>query len=129
MDRDVVVVSLNYRLGPFGFLALGTADAPGNYGLKDQTLALKWIQKNIQRFDGDPNQVTITGCSAGGYSTTSHMASDMSKGLFHKVIATSGAITWQVRLDNHLRSASQELARNVGCPTNINTMMECLRSV
>lgn len=61
LDRDVVVVSFNYRLGPFGFLALGTADAPGNNGLKDQNLALKWVQKNIARFDGDPKRVTITG--------------------------------------------------------------------
>lgn len=61
LDRDVVVVTIQYRLGPFGFLALGTADAPGNYGLKDQNLALKWIKKNIPRFNGDPNKVTIAG--------------------------------------------------------------------
>lgn len=78
MDRDIVLVTINYRLGPFGFLALGTKDALGNMGLKDQVLALKWVQKNIERFGGDPNSVTLAGLSAGAYSTTGHMVSNMS---------------------------------------------------
>jgi carboxylesterase type B len=95
MDRDIVLITINYRLGPFGFLALGTKEATGNMGLKDQVMALKWIQRNIIYFGGDPNSITIAGLSAGAYSTTAHMASPLSKGLFIRVISLSGAITWQ----------------------------------
>ena len=56
-DQDLVVVSIQYRVGPYGFLSTGDSAAPGNYGLHDQVLALKWIQENIEKFGGDPNQV------------------------------------------------------------------------
>ena len=65
MDRDVVVVTFNYRLASFGFLNAGVPEAQGNMGLKDQALALRWVQENIAFFGGDPNRVTITGQSAG----------------------------------------------------------------
>ncbi|TMW39795.1 hypothetical protein DOY81_015125, partial [Sarcophaga bullata] len=55
MDRDIVLVTINYRLGSLGFLATGTAEAPGNMGLKDQVIALRWIQQHIEKFGGDPN--------------------------------------------------------------------------
>src|SRR5690625_4169269 len=58
---DVVVVTVNYRLGPFGFLYAGTREAPGNQGLHDQILALRWVHDNVQHFGGDPAQVTIFG--------------------------------------------------------------------
>lgn len=96
MDRNIVFVTINYRLATLGFLSTGTKDAPGNAGFKDQVLALKWIQKNIAYFGGDPNLVTIAGQSAGGMSVSVHMVSPMSTGLFHRVIAISGAITWQI---------------------------------
>ena len=89
--NDIVVVSINYRLGLFGFLSLGTSDVPGNMGLLDQVMALKWIKRNIKSFGGDPNMVTIMGESAGSWSATYHMLSPLSKGLFHRVIAQSGA--------------------------------------
>ena len=89
--NDIVVVSINYRLGLFGFLSLGTQDIPGNMGLLDQVMALKWIQKNIKNFGGDPNKVTIAGESAGSYSVLYHMLSPLSAGLFHRAIAQSGA--------------------------------------
>ncbi|XP_022837498.1 esterase FE4-like [Spodoptera litura] len=80
LDRDVVLVTINYRLGSLGFLALGNQLAPGNNGFKDQVAALRWVQRNIAAFGGDPNLVTISGCSAGAVSVMVHMISPMSKG-------------------------------------------------
>ena len=80
LDKDIVFVSINYRLGILGFLSTGDVVAPGNFGLKDQVLALKWIQKNIRVFGGDPNRVTIFGESAGGASVTFHALSNSSNG-------------------------------------------------
>ncbi|KAL4709553.1 hypothetical protein ACJJTC_007284 [Scirpophaga incertulas] len=88
--HGVVVVTLNYRVGVLGFLCLETADAPGNAGMKDQVLALKWVQKNILQFGGDANNVTIFGGSAGGASVAFHLVSPMSKGLFARAICQSG---------------------------------------
>lgn len=90
--NDVVLVAMNYRLGLFGFLSIDdpSLDIPGNAGLKDQTLALKWVQENISSFNGDPNNVTIFGISAGGASVHFQVLSPTAKGLFHKAIAQSG---------------------------------------
>ena len=90
MDRDIVFVTMNYRLASLGFLSTGTKEAPGNVGFKDQVMALKWIQKNIAYFGGDPNLVTIAGQSAGGMSVSVHMVSPMSTGLFHRVVQLLG---------------------------------------
>jgi para-nitrobenzyl esterase len=92
---DIVFVSINYRLGAFGFLYLG--DMPGgdaesgNIGLLDQIGALKWVKANIGMFGGDPDNVTIMGESAGSISVATLMATPAAKGLFHKAIAQSGA--------------------------------------
>ncbi|XP_065225797.1 esterase E4-like [Planococcus citri] len=91
ITKDIVLVSINYRLMALGFLNLGIPESPGNVGLKDQVLALKWVQQNIERFGGDPNKVTIFGESAGGSSVHYHTISPMSKGLFHKAIMQSGS--------------------------------------
>jgi para-nitrobenzyl esterase len=92
----MVVVTINYRLGVFGFLAHPelTAESPnhssGNYGLEDQTAALQWVKKNIQSFGGDPDRVTIAGQSAGAFSVHAQIASPLAKGLFQRGIAESG---------------------------------------
>jgi para-nitrobenzyl esterase len=97
--KGVVQVSVNHRLGPFGYLAhpLLTAESgyggSGNYGQMDLIAALKWVKKNIAAFGGDPNNVTIFGQSGGGGKSISLMASLMAKGLFHKVICQSGMTT------------------------------------
>lgn len=94
--KGAVVVTLNYRLGPFGFLAhraLAAAspnDPIGNYGLLDQIAALRWVKRNISRFGGDPSRVTIFGESAGGMSVGSLIASPLAKGLFQRAILESG---------------------------------------
>jgi para-nitrobenzyl esterase len=96
--KDVVFVSINYRVGVFGFMAHPELSkesgyhASGNYGFLDQIAALKWIQKNITAFDGDPGNVTIAGQSAGAFSVTALIASPLAKGLFHKAIAQSGGL-------------------------------------
>lgn len=95
MDKDVVVVAINYRLGALGFLSLKDPNlgVSGNAALKDQAMALKWVQENIAAFGGDPNNVTLFGLSAGGASVSYQLLSPMSKGLFHKAIIQSGVAT------------------------------------
>jgi para-nitrobenzyl esterase len=97
-EHGVILVTVNYRLGVFGFLAhpalsRESADrASGNYGLMDQILALKWVRANIARFGGDPNNITLFGQSAGSIDTGILMTSPQARGLFQKAIAESGAV-------------------------------------
>jgi len=86
---DVIVVSMNYRLGPLGFLSLGDDSAHGNYGLLDQQLALRWVQDHIAAFGGDPQRVTLFGQSAGGASINFHLMSNGSQSLFRNAIIES----------------------------------------
>ncbi|KAH8326234.1 hypothetical protein KR067_004032 [Drosophila pandora] len=111
--EDIVLVTLNYRLGPLGFLTAGP-DAPGNQGLKDQILALKWVRDNIAAFGGDPNQVTIFGESAGGSSVQLLLLSPLAKGLFHRAISQSGSALnpWSMAASSSQRAA--RLAANLG---------------
>lgn len=94
--EDVVVVSMNYRLGPFGFLAHealtaeSEQNASGNYALMDQVAALKWVRDNIEAFGGDSENVTIFGESAGGLNTCGLLVSPRAQGLFHRAIMQSG---------------------------------------
>ena len=95
-SRGIVVVTVNYRLGAFGFLAPSGASSEsshgtaGNYGLLDQVAALRWVRDNIAQFGGDPANVTIAGNSAGSVSVSAHMASPLSRGLFARAIGQSG---------------------------------------
>lgn len=115
LRKDVVVVTVNYRLGAFGFLSVDdpAAAAPGNAGLKDQVMALRWIREHIGRFGGDAERVTIFGESAGGCSVHYHLVSPMSRGLFSRAIAMSGAVltSWSVC---PLLQLPERLARAVG---------------
>ncbi|EGW11231.1 Liver carboxylesterase [Cricetulus griseus] len=88
--EDIVMVSIQYRLGILGFFSTGDHHARGNWGYLDQVAALRWVQQNIASFGGNPGQVTIFGGSAGGTSVSSHIVSPMSKGLFHRAIMQSG---------------------------------------
>ncbi|HUF72959.1 MAG TPA: carboxylesterase family protein [Gammaproteobacteria bacterium] len=94
-ERGAVVVTMNYRLGPFGFLAHPALSAEsgygssGNYGILDMVASLDWVQRNIEAFGGDPGNVTIFGQSAGAMAITSLMTSPLTEGLFHRAIAQS----------------------------------------
>jgi len=96
-QHDVIVVSMNYRLGVFGFLVHpelakeSGRNSSGNYGLLDQVAALRWVHDNIAAFGGDPTNVTIFGESAGSFSVSAQMASPLSRGLFQRAIGESGA--------------------------------------
>src|SRR5262249_57196578 len=93
---DVVVVTVNYRLGPLGFLRLteltnGRIPSTGNEGILDQVAALEWVRDNVAAFGGDPENVTIFGESAGGMSVGTLLGLPRARGLFHKAIPQSGA--------------------------------------
>ena len=113
-QQGVIVVSMNYRLGVFGFLVLpelakeSSHCAAGNYGLLDQLLALQWVHDNIAAFGGDPGNVTIFGESAGSFSVSAQMASPLAKGLFQKAIGESGAAFFSGGLSFEPRSAREE---------------------
>ncbi|XP_068155848.1 esterase B1 [Drosophila tropicalis] len=92
MKQPVILITFNYRLGALGFLSLKDPklDVPGNAGLKDQVQALRWISQNIAHFNGDPNNITVFGESAGAASTNILMCTEQTRGLFHKAIIQSG---------------------------------------
>nr|AWW17128.1 carboxylesterase E13 [Subpsaltria yangi]AWW17130.1 carboxylesterase E15 [Subpsaltria yangi] len=128
LDRDVVFVTINYRLGPLGFLSTGDDVLPGNTGLKDQVAALQWIQRNIALFGGNPNSVTITGMSAGGASVHYHYLSPLSVGLFHRGISMSGSTLCPWTQTEEARAKAVKLANALGCPTITSAeMVDCLK--
>ncbi|XP_043248655.1 juvenile hormone esterase-like [Colletes gigas] len=115
LEKDIVMVDMNYRVGVLGFLALGVPDAQGNQGLKDQNLALQWVQKNIARFGGDPNRVTLMGQSAGSASVTYQVLSPKSRGLFQQAITQSGTAlcSWAYKTPTFALWNAYELGRRM----------------
>jgi len=109
-SRGVVVVAINYRLGSFGFLGVD------NFGILDMISALRWVQRNIASFNGDANNVTIIGESAGGSAVVSLMSSPEAKGLFHKVWAMSPSIG-QLRTKDRAVQAEQVFLEHAGVST------------
>lgn len=126
---DTVLVAINYRLGPFGFLYTGTTDAPGSQGLKDQNLALQWVKKNIDKFGGDPNSITIFGESAGAGSVSHHVLSPMSNGLYHRAIMESGTANapWSYSPPEVAEKTANVLLNAIKCDGK--SGIECLKSV
>ncbi|XP_044758909.1 uncharacterized protein LOC123316758 [Coccinella septempunctata] len=128
LDQEVLLVTFNYRLGALGFLSTGDKEAPGNNGLKDQVLALKWLKENIEAFGGDSNSVTLYGYNAGAISAALHLMSPMSKGLFHKVIISSGSPLGQWPIEHNQMNMAKKLAKAVGCPDdNSANIIKCLK--
>ena len=126
----IVVVTINYRLGALGFLSHpALASSPGgpsgNYGLMDQQAALHWVQRNIDRFGGDPEVVTIAGESSGGLSVLMHLVSPSSRGLFQRAIVESGSFALTQQSLAAGEAYGQTFATSAGCPDQT---AECLRS-
>jgi para-nitrobenzyl esterase len=127
-NKGVIVVSIAYRLGPLGFLALpeltreSLQQSSGNYGLMDQIAALEWVKRNISAFGGDPKCVTIAGQSSGSISVSILMASPLAKGLFQRAIGESGGLFEPVQLAPKYLLANAEAegekyASSLGAPT------------
>ena len=117
VKEDVLVVTINYRLGVLGFLTMGNDLAPGNLGLRDQMLALTWVKSHIHNFGGDPTKITIFGESAGGMSTHALTLSPKSKDLFSAAIHQSGTM---FRLREKFgtsmpQRASSKIAKHFNC--------------
>ncbi len=128
--KGVVVVTINYRMGALGFLHLdtvtdGAIPATGNEGFLDQIAGLKWVRDNISGFGGDPDNVTIFGESAGGWSVTALMAMPKAKGLFHKAIAQSGVSNAALSIE-HAADLGKEFLSDVA---NDPTDAEALRAI
>ncbi|XP_046811153.1 juvenile hormone esterase-like isoform X1 [Lucilia cuprina] len=134
MDTEqVILVTFSYRLGALGFLSTGDANIPGNFGLKDQLLAMKWVQNNIAAFGGDQEKVTIFGQSVGGVSAHMHMLSPQAEGLFQGVIALSGTANVPFAINDHPLEQALRTAELCGIEnaTNLSTkeLLNSLRAV
>ncbi|KAF7266119.1 hypothetical protein GWI33_020491 [Rhynchophorus ferrugineus] len=130
LEKDVVFVSLNYRLGIFGFLSTEDMECPGNWGLKDQVLALRWVKENIKAFGGNPDQVTIFGQSAGSVSVSYLVQSKQTKGLFHRAIMQSGSSLCIWSLTTTARQIAFAIGSRLGIVTaNSKELLAKLREV
>ncbi|XP_060547133.1 cholinesterase-like isoform X3 [Pantherophis guttatus] len=128
--ENVIVVTINYRLGALGFLYLPPA-APGNLGLWDQQLALKWVKENAAAFGGDPSRVTIFGHSAGGSSVHFHLLARKSQDLFAQAVIQSGTANafWVWRSPEEAKKKSLEFVHLLGCSEDNNiSIVHCLQT-
>ncbi|XP_054283958.1 carboxylic ester hydrolase-like [Macrosteles quadrilineatus] len=127
VGEGVIVVTLNYRLGALGFLTLDTPDIPGNAGLKDQMCALRWVQREIRKFGGNPNNVTLFGESAGSASVHLHYLSPLAKGLFQRVIGESGTALGDWAVTENGQAYGKALAKMVNCTyEDLDDVSRCL---
>jgi len=132
---DVIVVSINYRLGIFGFAATPDGTIRGNMGLYDQRMAMEWVKNNIEAFGGNPNRVTISGQSAGASSAALHIVSPKSRGLFHSAILESGAESnvWSINLPGqNPEYYFDQVAERLNCTDDEITYpekVECVKAV
>lgn len=129
-ENDIIVVSMQYRLGSLGFLSFGDSEAPGNAGLFDQLAAIEWVQTNIHNFGGNSHNVTLFGESVGSASVGIHMLSPLSRGKFQRAILQSGApqATWATVTKKEAFRRSTELAKAFNCfQKDVKMTLKCLR--
>jgi len=132
MEHDIVLVEIQYRLGPLGFLSFDTDDVPGNAAIFDQIEALRWANKYVEYFGGDPNQITIVGESAGSASVTLLLLAPQTRGLFQRAIGESGSVLaeWALDRDGKGKEASLKIAEMSGCPLEpYEDLLTCVRNV
>uniref|UniRef100_A0A8C2MLY5 Carboxylic ester hydrolase n=1 Tax=Cricetulus griseus TaxID=10029 RepID=A0A8C2MLY5_CRIGR len=126
--EDIVVVTIQYRLGVLGYFSTGDEHARGNWGYLDQVAALRWVQQNIAHFGGNPDRVTIFGESAGGTSVSSLVLSPMSKGLFHGAIMQSGVAMLPGLISHSVEVVYTMVANLSGCDQmDSEALVGCLR--
>ncbi|CAN7940400.1 unnamed protein product [Ixodes hexagonus] len=134
---DAIFVTLNYRLNIFGFLSADSSDFPGNMGLWDQLLAFKWVKKNIGYFGGNPDDVTLSGQSAGAIAAGLHSISPLSKGIFNKLIMASGTpLTMILMLSFKGIGKFVDISTALGCydvqkdlTTQLSEIIVCLKKI
>ncbi|CAB0007798.1 unnamed protein product [Nesidiocoris tenuis] len=129
LERDVVLVTIQYRLGPFGFLSLQDEHISGNMGLLDMLMALEWTQEHIDQFCGDPKQITIFGQSSGGSAVSLMLASPLTKGRFQRAIVQSGGSLCDWTMDHKAENHAVEIAAVVKCNGTHSEIYECLKRV
>uniref|UniRef100_A0A8D2JSY9 Carboxylic ester hydrolase n=1 Tax=Sciurus vulgaris TaxID=55149 RepID=A0A8D2JSY9_SCIVU len=126
--ENVVVVTIQYRLGIWGFFSTGDEHCPGNWGHLDQVAALRWVQDNIANFGGNPGSVTIFGESAGGESVSVLVLSPLAKNLFHRAISESGVALTPGLVGKDIKPVAEKIAITAGCKTTTSAVMvHCLR--
>lgn len=129
---NVIVVTLNYRLGALGFLSTGDINSPGNYGLLDQVMALRWVYDNAESFNGDKNSITLFGPGAGAASAGLLMVAPQTKHIVSKVIAQSGsaAADWAMIFDRYrVQNTSRVFGRQIGCSIESSwKLVNCLKN-
>uniref|UniRef100_A0A2A4JU91 Carboxylic ester hydrolase n=1 Tax=Heliothis virescens TaxID=7102 RepID=A0A2A4JU91_HELVI len=129
VDKDVIVVGINYRLGAYGFMCLDHPEVPGNQGLKDQVLALRWIKENIEAFGGNPKEITLFGESAGGVSVNLHLLSSYEK-LYQRAIIQSGPAFVHIWTGEHKNELPIKLAEELDFnTTDISEALEYLAAI
>ncbi|KAI6212910.1 Carboxylic ester hydrolase [Aphelenchoides besseyi] len=129
VSRDIIVITINYRLGVYGFTSTGDENLPGNLGLWDQAMAFKWIHENIDSFGGDPNRVTAWGLSAGAASVGLLTLSPHSQKYIAQTIEMSGPALSEWAVSDETIDYTYQFAANIGCPTeNSKDIKECLLS-
>ncbi|XP_015212882.2 thyroglobulin [Lepisosteus oculatus] len=129
---DIIVVTVSFRVGAFGFLSAGSEAAPGNYGLQDQVLALRWIQSNIGHFGGDPGKVTLGAERSNADIASLLLTSAVAQGLFHRVLLLGGTAFSPASVINSFkaREKTTSLGTEVGCSsTDHDQLISCLRTV
>ncbi|XP_042882970.1 venom carboxylesterase-6-like [Penaeus japonicus] len=139
IECDVTVVTINHRLGPFGFLSTEDADAPGNYGMRDQIRALEWVRDNVRYFGGMNDSVTVMGSGSGGMSAHMLVMSPLARGasihpddfaLLQRAISHSGTAYSPHAISRDAREQALKLGLRLGCPTATSAeLIACLRSI
>ena len=127
LDQDVIVVNMNYRLGTLGFLSGIDDDHRGNFGVRDQQMAIEWVHRNIEYFGGDRDRITLFGCSAGGRSAGAQLISPYNEGKVFGAISQSGGASADLMWDFHAEENRNQVFNSLGCEDQA-TRLTCLRS-